>query len=141
MQQEEAILIDTGPLVAIVDSDESHHEACLKVLKSVSRRTRLITTSPVLTEAFYLLSSINQGQTRLFELIKALRLSISPTTNNHIDRVRQLMTQYHDLPMDFADAVLVTTAEELKIKTIMTLDRRGFHAYKPAHARSFNVIP
>lgn len=141
MPLKEAVLIDTGPLVAIVDEDETHHQSCLSALKKLPRRSRLLTTAPVLTEAFYLLSDVAHGQDRLFELIDALRLSISPLSTDHLERVRKLMNRYHDLPMDFADAVLVAIAEELKIKTVLTLDRRGFQVYKPDHVKRLNILP
>ena len=37
-------------------------------------------------------------------------------------RMRQLMAQYHDTPMDLADASLVVTAEVLNLTRIFTLD-------------------
>ncbi|PZM85943.1 MAG: hypothetical protein DKT66_00620 [Candidatus Melainabacteria bacterium] len=141
MPQKDAILVDTGPIVAIVDSDESQHKACMKVLKTLPRRTKLLTASPVLTEASYLLSEVSLGQDRLFDLIDALQLSIVPVTNSHLARVRSLMTRYHDLPMDFADAVLVALAEESKIKTVFTLDRRGFQVYRPSHTKHLEILP
>lgn len=141
MPLRDAILVDTGPIVAIVDSDESHHKACINVLKTLPRRTKLLTASPVLTEASYLLSEVALGQDRLFDLIDALQLSIVPVTNSHLARVRSLMTRYHDLPMDFADAVLVALAEESKIKTVFTLDRRGFQVYRPSHTKNLEILP
>ena len=55
--QEEAgpvILVDTGPLVALFDRKDAEHDRCVKALKSV--REPLITTIPILTEAFHMLS-------------------------------------------------------------------------------------
>jgi predicted nucleic acid-binding protein len=37
-------------------------------------------------------------------------------------RMRQLMEQYRDTPMDLADASLVATAEMLNLRRIFTLD-------------------
>jgi predicted nucleic acid-binding protein len=39
-----------------------------------------------------------------------------------IQRVKDLMAKYADLPMDFADALWVATCERLNVKQIATLD-------------------
>jgi len=48
------ILRDTGPLVALVHHDDSHHLACVEALSKLPAET-LITTWPCLTEAMHLL--------------------------------------------------------------------------------------
>jgi len=40
------------------------------------------------------------------------------------------MELYSDHPMDLADASLVSAAESLNIRTVFTLDRRDFGAYR-----------
>lgn len=136
-----AVLVDTGPLIAIVDKSDSAHNDCIRALKDFSHRTKLCTTESVLTEAFYLLSSVNGGQDKLFELLRVLNVALCPVRNSHLRRAQDLMATYSNLPMDFADAALVTIAEELKIKTIFSLDRRGFKVYRPQHIKSFLLVP
>ena len=55
-------------------------------------------------------------------------------------RVRTLMRQYGDAPMDLADASLVAAAESLNIRQIITLDRH-FHAYRIQGRFPFEVLP
>ena len=47
------ILIDTGPLVALIHEDDDEHERCKTVFKSLDEP--LVTVWPVFTEAMYLL--------------------------------------------------------------------------------------
>ncbi len=136
-----SILIDTGPLVALVDADEQHHQACLDVLEGLPRRVSVVTISPVLTEAFYLLADVPHGQDSLFELLVALQVTIAPLSVGHLARIRQLMKVYQDLPMDFADGALVAKAEESQLKTVFTLDRRDFQIYRPSHVKNFSLLP
>jgi predicted nucleic acid-binding protein len=55
-------------------------------------------------------------------------------------RMRVLMRQYADTPMDFADASLVALAETLDTRTVFTVDRH-FHAYQVNGKDHFIVIP
>ncbi len=45
------ILVDTGPFVALFDPKDASHRRCREVLKTL--RQPLVTTVPVLTEAFH----------------------------------------------------------------------------------------
>jgi hypothetical protein len=58
-----------------------------------------------------------------------------------LGRIRILMEQYADLPMDFADASLVILAERLRVFNIFTLDRRGFSVFRPRNAQAFEIFP
>jgi hypothetical protein len=51
------------------------------------------------------------------------------------------MSKYSDVPMDYADAMLVAVAESLGIRDILTLDRRGFSDYRYSSRGSFRIFP
>lgn len=50
------------------------------------------------------------------------------------------MKKYSNIPMDFADATLVWTAEQTGIGDIVTLDRRGFSSYRFGGKRRFKLL-
>jgi predicted nucleic acid-binding protein len=56
-------------------------------------------------------------------------------------RMRDLMKKYRMLPMDLADAALVTVAERERIRRIFTIDRRDFSIYRPVKLGKFMIIP
>jgi hypothetical protein len=58
-----------------------------------------------------------------------------------LGRVVDLMEKYRNLPMDFADASLVTLGEELGLDNVLTLDRRGFSVYRLHGRRPFHILP
>ena len=64
------ILMDTGPLVALFDPQDPYHKHCSGLLKTI--REPLITTIPVLTEVFHLLSPDSQGSKTLRQFIEHL---------------------------------------------------------------------
>ena len=134
-----AILVDAGPLVALLHHDDQHHEKCVVALAML--RDPLVTVWPALTEAMYLLNFSWRAQDALWELVldETIRL-LSVEADDH-RRMRDLMKKYRMLPMDLADAALVAVAERERIRRIFTVDRRDFSMYRPAKLGKFMIIP
>jgi predicted nucleic acid-binding protein len=128
------VLLDTGPLVAWIDSRDVAHPKCVQYLRVA--RDELVTTEAVLTEALYLLRPI-QAKVACFELLRALEVRFAPLVETGLARAEALMRQYSDLPMDFADASLVVAAEMLGADTVLTLDERDFRVYRLEGSRPF----
>lgn len=122
------ILVDTGPLKALFDPKDQHHVRCEAILQKIQEG--LVTTVPVLVEAFHLLSPASQGAVRLRDFILRGGLSIWFFDQSALNRSLELMKQYADHPMDLADASLVAAAEALQIRKIFTVDRNDFSAYR-----------
>lgn len=122
------ILVDTGPLVALFDHKDAAHGRCVGALQSL--REPLITTVPVLTEAFYMLGPASQESDRLRDFIERRGLSLWFFDSGSLDRAFELMEIYADHPMDLADASLVVSAERLGTRKVFTVDRRDFETYK-----------
>jgi hypothetical protein len=139
MPSRTAVLVDTGPLVALFDRDDAHHARCVEALKRIRRP--LVTVWPVLTEATYLLSFSFQAQNDLWEFVERGGLAIADLRAADVPRIRGLMEKYQDRPMDLADAALVRTAERERLRTIFTLDHGDFRIYRPAHGKPFTLIP
>ena len=59
---------------------------------------------------------------------------------SYLPRIRQLMYQYADLPMDLADASLVILAEHLGHGRIVSTDRRDFHTYRWKNHHPFHNL-
>lgn len=122
------ILVDTGPLVALFDRGDSAHDRCVSVLKSL--REPLKTTTPVLTEAFYMLKPASRESDRLRDFIERRGLSIWFFDDDSLNRAFELMELYADHPMDLADASLVAAAESIRTRKVFTIDRSDFATYR-----------
>jgi uncharacterized protein len=133
------ILVDTGPLVALIHEDDNQHRTCKEAFSNLSEP--LGTVWPVLTEAMYLLSFSWEAQTALMEMIETGAVEIVPLGVDDVPRMRELMRKYRDLPMDLADAALVRVAERERQRRIFTIDRRDFQIYRPARIGRFAIIP
>jgi predicted nucleic acid-binding protein len=67
-------------------------------------------------------------------------LSLHASDEGESARMRELMRQYKDAPMDLADASLVTAAEWLHVRRVFTLDRH-FRAYRIHGRHAFEIVP
>lgn len=133
------ILVDAGPLVAIVDADDQHHASCVGALKQL--RESLGTVWPALTEAMYLLADLPKAQEALWEMLARSAVQLLPLDLADVPRMRELMRKYADRPMDLADAALIRVAEREGIRRIFTVDRKDFTIYRLHGRVRPTVIP
>lgn len=134
-----AILVDAGPLVALLHRDDQHHEKCVEALTKI--RDPLVTVWPAFTEAMYLLNFSWRAQDALWELVSEETIRLLPVEVDDHRRMRDLMKKYRMLPMDLADAALVAVAERERIRRIFTIDRRDFSIYRPVKLGKFTILP
>lgn len=134
-----AVLVDTGPLVALLDRSDPYHLTCQETLSSLD--DSLVTVWPVVTETMYMLRAYWQAQEALWEMIEMGAVEILPLGIDDVPRMKQLMRKYRDLPMDLADAALVRVAERERLRRIFTLDRRDFQIYRPSRIGRFAILP
>ena len=133
------ILVDAGPLVALVDADDQYHKKCVAALKVL--REPLVTVWPPVTEAMYLLGDLPKAQEALWEMLARGVLQLLPLDLTDIPRMRELMSKYADRPMDLADAAIVRVAEREGIRKIFTVDRENFSVYRLHGRVRPNIIP
>lgn len=132
------ILVDAGPLIALIHSDDRNHERCQTALSTV--REPLGTVWPVVAEAMYLLRTW-RSQEVLWKMLDTGGLELLPLEGADLPRMRALMKKYRDLPMDLADAALVRVAERERMERVFTLDRKDFTVYRPQGIEHFMLVP
>lgn len=133
------ILVDAGPLVALLHRDDNDHEKCVEAIRNLPEP--LLTTWMPVTEAMYLLDFSVKAQAALLEMIERGAISVLQVETTDLRTIKSLMNKYHDLPMDFADATLVHVANREHIDRVFTLDRRDFSIYRLSSGRVFTIIP
>jgi predicted nucleic acid-binding protein len=131
------ILIDAGPLVALVDAGDQHHAKCAAALKEL--REPLATVWPPFVEAMYLLSDLTVAQDALWEMLERGAVLLLPLNASDFPRIRELMRKYANRPMDLADAALLRVAEREGLRKIFTVDRRDFSVYR-LHNRTRPIL-
>ncbi len=133
------VLVDAGPLVAIMNRRDRDHDICVGVLKKIEQP--LLSTWMSITEAMYLLDFSVDAQNALLEMIERGFLTILEIGALDLPAIRTLIKKYGDQPVDFADATLVHVAMREELCDIFTLDRRDFGVYRLRRGKSFTVLP
>lgn len=133
------ILCDASPLIALINRRDVNHSRCVNTLSGLS--SPLVTTWPCFTEAMYLLGRYGgwSAQGELWSYVADQILVFHFNNSDEQARMRVLMEQYRDLPMDLADASLVATAETLNQRRIFTLDR-DFQVYRFRGKQLFEIV-
>lgn len=132
-------LLDSGPLVAYLDAGDPSHAAVARRLDAFAGR--LATTSAVVTEAMHLVASDTRGPRLLAELLAEAQVEVydlSPPP--HLHQAADLMERYARLPLGFAAATLLLLAEGLAAEDVLTLDRRGFAAFRTRDGRALRLV-
>jgi uncharacterized protein len=132
-------LLDTGPLVALLNARDDDHRRCAAAFREF--RGRLLTTESILTESMQLLAPIHGASGACIDFFARKAAILVPQSSASLLRAKNLLAKYDDVPMDFADATLVVLAEEVSVGKIFTLDRRGFSVYRFDRNRPFSIFP
>ena len=131
-------LIDTSALIALVDTADRWHSACLEAAKSLSHP--FATTTAVLTEFFHFRGQPPAHLQAAWRLVRSPSIKVVPMDDGDLPDLERLMLKYADQPMDFADATLVRLAEREGLTTILTVDR-DFEVYRIGGRKAFRVLP
>ena len=67
-------------------------------------------------------------------------LQFEVITKADAPRIYELLDQYADIRLDFVDAAIVTLAERLSIRRILTVDE-DFRIVRPKHCEYFEILP
>jgi uncharacterized protein len=131
------ILMDAGPMVALLSPRDRHHRACRAALRAVGEE--LVTVWPAAVEAMYLLRT-PKNQDLLWEMLMEECPRLLPLDLADMAAMRRLMQKYADRPMDLADAALVHVAEREDIRKVFTIDRSDFSVYR-VRGKAFSILP
>jgi predicted nucleic acid-binding protein len=133
----ETLLTDSGPLIALLDSSDQHHNWAVEQFSHLSGA--LVTCEGAITEATHLLQDAGVKPWGVLELIERKIISVQFDLEPNLDRVFSLMKKYADTPMDFVDACLVTMTEAKRDCRLLTLDS-DFRFYRRFERQAIPLI-
>jgi predicted nucleic acid-binding protein len=101
----------------------------------------LLTSEAVLTEAFYMLGDSAHRVEAAWTFVRSGAITVGTISDKDLPALAQLMQQYQDRPMDFADATLVRLAEREQLTSILTIDFSDFETYRIDGRKRFRILP
>lgn len=132
-----SIIIDTGPLVALLNRRERLHGWTKDVLDTVE--PPIFTCDPVLSEACFLLRDVDGGPDAVLELVARGIVRTDFHVGAEVDSLRMLMKKFASVPMSLADACLVRMTELDPRSVVITLDS-DFRIYRRNRRQAIPTI-
>jgi len=133
----ETFLTDSGPLVALLNHRDEHHEWAREQFKHISNP--LLTCEGAITEAAHMLYFDGLPPWSVLELLERKIIVVRFDLETNLDRVLSLMKKYSDTPMDFVDACLVVMTEEKRDCRLITVDS-DFRVYRRFERQTIPLI-
>lgn len=136
-----ALVLDTGPIVALLDAGDPEHERCAAMVDDVGED--LVVPAPVLVEVDYWLLKLHGPEPwgLFLEDVRRGAYRLHHLGEPGLLRAAALERDYLSLDLGLVDAAVVVTCEELGETKVATLDRRDFSVVKPRHCDALALLP
>lgn len=137
-----AYLLDSGFVYAQFNGKDEWHSRVSEAIV-LAELEPIVLPVPAITEIAYLLKR-DLGVRAATEFVESLadtELVIETPISEDYTRSAEILRKYNDANIDFVDACIVAMSERLKITKILTVDRRHFSIFKPAHCETFEILP
>jgi predicted nucleic acid-binding protein len=131
------VLLDTGPLIAILDRRDQYHPWALEQFRQIV--PPLLTCEAVLAEACHLMKRAGQPAAEPLALVTRGVLRLAFQLGDNTNEVMSLLTQYENVPMSLADACLVRMSEIVPDCMVLTLDQ-DFRIHRRNRRKSIPVL-
>lgn len=134
-----ALIVDTGPLVALLDATDPDHERCATLLAEASE-PRVVPVC-VLVEVEYMLRPWPRALAALLADFESGAFELLDLPTRWLLRSGELVERYRDLPLGLVDASVVAATEMLGETKVATLDHRHFSVVRPEHVPALTLLP
>lgn len=131
------IIIDSGPLIALFDSDDKYHDTVLDFLKTFDGT--LVTTWAVITEVSHMLAFNLKVQINFLKWVELGGVKLVDLDQKDLQKLIKYMEKYLDISMDLADGSLMIAAENHHIKEILSIDS-DYDIYRTLKNRSLTNV-
>ena len=130
-----AVLLDTGPWVALLSRSETHHNWAVEQFRLF--QPPLLSCEAVVAETCFLLKRSGFDPSLALQFIERGVVQLPFVLQDQIGSVSSLFKRYEYVPASLADAALIRLAEIIDSPLLLTTDS-DFHIYR-RHGRQ--MIP
>ena len=136
-----AYLLDSGFLFGFIDETDKNNEQIGEILENIIEP--IVLPVPAIREVAYFVSKY-LGVVALANFLDETSQTdfvLETPTSEDYKRAADVLRKYNDANIDFVAALIMVIAERLKITKILTVDRRHFGMFRPAHCEAFEILP
>ena len=130
-----AVLIDTGPWVALLSRNDTHHKWAVEQFRRLP--PPMLSCEAVVAETCFLLKRSGFDPSLALQFIERGVVHLPFVLQEQIGSVSSLFKRYENVPASLADAALIRLAEINDSPLLLTTDS-DFHVYR-RHGRQ--MIP
>ncbi len=114
------ILLDTGPIVAFLNSNDQYHEWSIEQFKNLE--PPFLTCESVVSESCFLLRKYPTGPKAMLELLCSGLIKIPFVLEQETLSIQKFLSRYSNVPISLADSCLVRMSEIFRNSILITLD-------------------
>jgi predicted nucleic acid-binding protein len=135
------LVLDTGPVLALLDAGDPAHERCVSMVEQTAED--LVVPVCVLVEVdYWVRKQLGSEAWEVFvEDVTSGAYRVEPLTVDDLARAADLERDYHDLDLGLVDASVIALCERLGEEKVATLDHRDFSVVRPRHCHSLTLLP
>ena len=122
-----ALLLDTGPWVALLSRNDTHHRWAVDQFRRLT--PPLLSCEAVVAETCFLLARAGFDPALALQFIERGVVQLPFALQDQISAVRALLKRYENVPASIADAALIRLAEVHDSPLLITTDS-DFHIYR-----------
>jgi uncharacterized protein len=136
-----AAVADSGALYGLYSRRDRHHRALRAAI--LNEPGVILISAAILSEIDYLIGAKLGFHAELdfMDDILAGAFTLEPFTLADLRRSRELVDQYSTLNLGLADAAVISTAERVGTRRILTVDERHFRVVRAADGKPFTLLP
>lgn len=121
------VLLDTGPCVALLSRNDTHHRWALEQFRVF--QPPLLSCEPVVAETCFLLKRSGFDPSLALQFIERGVVQVPFVLQEQIGSVSSLFKRYENVPASLADAALIRLAEMTDSPLLLTTDS-DFRIYR-----------
>jgi predicted nucleic acid-binding protein len=135
------LVLDTGPVLALLDADDPDHLRCLSMVEDV--REDLVVPGTVLVELDYWVCKLlgHRAWTIFVDDLASGAYRLVQPDETDLRRAAELELAYESLDLGLVDASVIALCERFGEMKVATLDRRDFSVVRPRHCETLRLLP
>ncbi len=136
-----ALVLDTGPVLALLDADDVHHERCVELVEQLNEPL-LVPVATLVEIDYWIRKRLEPAVwTAFVEDLAAGAYRLEQLDERDLQRAAELEAEYADLGLGLVDASVIAVCERLGETRVATLDQRHFAVVRPRHCEALTLLP